>query len=215
MKIAIERLNRKTALHNIKILCPELATYIHNCYSRPARLFINGGGEISSNEGTTQGDPVAMSMYAIGLTPLLTTLETNKILQVAFADDITGAGKLRVLKIWWDAIIKHGPLLGYFVEESKSWLIVKEENSEIERELFKSSPIKITTSGRRHLGTIISDEPTKDAFMKKKVNEWVSELHLLQDIAKTQPHLAFAAFIHGLRHRIKCRVSHRVNAKFN
>ena len=80
-----------------------MATYLVNCYSRPVRLFINSGGDIKSNEGTTQGDPVALSMYAIGLTPLLSTLQTNEILQAAFANDITGAGRLKSLKFWWDA----------------------------------------------------------------------------------------------------------------
>ena len=47
--------------------------------------------------------------------------------QVAYADDLTGAGKLVRLRKWLDEIIANGPKFGYNTEPSKSWLIVKEE----------------------------------------------------------------------------------------
>jgi hypothetical protein len=67
---AFNSINRMTLLHNIQYLCPVLAIYTINCYQSPSRLFIQGGKEISSAEGTTQGHPVAMPIYAIGITPL-------------------------------------------------------------------------------------------------------------------------------------------------
>lgn len=90
---AFNSLNRKVAVHNIKILCPELSSYITNCYARPARLFVTGGKEIASSEGTTQGDPVAMVMYAISILPLLNmlTYDLTSAKQMAFADDFTGS----------------------------------------------------------------------------------------------------------------------------
>ena len=50
---AFNSINRTLLLYNVKILCPEIATYINNCYMKPSRLFITGGKEISSNKGTT------------------------------------------------------------------------------------------------------------------------------------------------------------------
>ena len=90
---AFNSLNRKVLLHNIIYLCPPMSTYIRNCYSSPSRLFVLGGIEISSSEGTTQGDPLAMPVYAIGITPLLeiikpVTLEVSKMKHVCFADDL-------------------------------------------------------------------------------------------------------------------------------
>ena len=69
-----------------------------------------------------------MGMYALGLMPLLTSIvtsETKNLVQVAFADDLTGVGTLNNLKTWWENILKYGPYLGYHVSESKSWLITK------------------------------------------------------------------------------------------
>ena len=57
---AFNAVDRATALHNIRVLCPIIATYAINTYRNSARLFITGGKEIISAEGTTQGDPLAM-----------------------------------------------------------------------------------------------------------------------------------------------------------
>ena len=37
---AFNTINRQVLLHNIKIICPHLATYVVNCYGLPARLFV-------------------------------------------------------------------------------------------------------------------------------------------------------------------------------
>ena len=68
---AFNSINRKVLLHNIQYLCPVLAIDTISCYQSPSRLFVQGGKEISSAEGTTQGDPIAMPIYAIGITLLL------------------------------------------------------------------------------------------------------------------------------------------------
>ena len=68
---AFNCMNRYTALHNIQIICPIIAVYLSNTYRHPARLFIQGGGEILSKEGTTQGDPLAMPWYSINTTIII------------------------------------------------------------------------------------------------------------------------------------------------
>ena len=135
---AFNRLNRSTALHNMRYLCPPFATILINTYRVPTRLFITGGGEIASTEGTTQGDALAMPFYGICITPIIdilrnkfqqynttTQLSTSSVSQVWLADDATAAGKLHKLKEWWITIIEEGEKFGYFVKPSKSWLILK------------------------------------------------------------------------------------------
>lgn len=122
---AFNSINRAVTPHNVNILCPEFATYIQNCYQSPARLFVSGGIEIRSNEGTTQGDPVAMCIYAIGILPLVNLHDLdenskNVPKRVAYADDFTGVGKLEELRSWWENIVHHGPNIGYYPKADKS-----------------------------------------------------------------------------------------------
>ena len=60
---AFKALNRAAALHDIRVLCRTLAT-LRDKHRQPARLFITGGEELISAEGTTQGDPLVMRLYA-------------------------------------------------------------------------------------------------------------------------------------------------------
>ena len=39
---AFNAVNRAAVLHNIRVLCPTLVTYVINTYRQPARLFITG-----------------------------------------------------------------------------------------------------------------------------------------------------------------------------
>ena len=88
---AFNSLNRAAALHNIRILCLIISVFAINTYRIPARLFITGGKEILSAEGTTQGDPLSMGVYALSVQPLITALQTtSSTKQCWFADDASG-----------------------------------------------------------------------------------------------------------------------------
>jgi len=57
---AFNFLNRQVALRNIRRLCPPIATILVNSYRAPTELFVDCD-VILSQEGTTQGDPLAMA----------------------------------------------------------------------------------------------------------------------------------------------------------
>ena len=97
---ASNTINRQPALHNIKSICPPLHQILVNTYRAPIRCIICGGGEITSSEGTTQGDPLAMVMYAVAVKPLIGKLKSDVhiVKQVWYADDTTGAGTCDDLK---------------------------------------------------------------------------------------------------------------------
>ena len=168
---AFNSINRKVFLHRISI-----STFLTNCYTTPARLFVVGGIEIRSNEVTTQGDPVAMAIYAIGITPLimmkieLVTTRCDDIKMVAFADNFSAAGKLTSLLDWWTTLLEIGPKFGYYPEPKKSWLIAKLETQTLAEEVFETTKVKITNSGKRCLGSVLEIL----SFKREYVNELVT-----------------------------------------
>ena len=173
-------------------------------YRVPSRLFISGGKELLSQEGTTQGDNFAMGFYGLSTIPIQTSLRFEKthVKQVWLADDATAGGTLYNLKFWWDRIIDIGAKLGYLVNQGKSWLILKDASKlDHAKEVFSNSPINLSTSGQRHLGAVIGDLDFREKYVKEKVENWCSEIERLSEFALSEPHAAFSAFIHGEQHR--------------
>ena len=87
-----------------------IATYAINIYTAPARLFVIGGKQLMSSKGTTQGDPLTMSLYAISLQPLITILGIrSSAKQCWYAEDATGAGTMTDIRKWWDELLAACP----------------------------------------------------------------------------------------------------------
>ena len=170
---------------------------------KPSRLFITGGKEILSNEGTTQGEQIAMGMYALGLMPLLTSIisnNTENLIHVAFDDDLTGVGKIHELIEWWKNVLHYSHYFDYYINESKSWLIMTEGYIQIANETFRDYNIKVTTDGHRHLGAVVGSNENREVFVIAKVSEWVKQLEIVTEFECTEPHAASYGYIHELRH---------------
>ena len=208
---AFNNMNRQVALHNIQIVCPEVSKYLINTYRRPARLLIKDGDEdleIKSLEGTTQGCNLGMTFYSLGTIPLVRSLtklikdNSLEIKQCWLADDASAVGSLKGLKAWWDKLIDLGIKYGYYVNEDKTWIILKNEALvEKAKEIFSDSKIKFTTRGKRHLGACVGSDEYKDEYCTKKVAEWCDQLERLCEVAKSNPHVAFSAYTHGFQHK--------------
>ena len=204
---AFNVINRKVFLHNIQIICPVISTFIMNCYLKPARLFVVGGFEIPSEEGTTQGDPTAMPTYALGIRPLLiclaepNTTDKDTARQAAYADDLAGCGTIDQLKRWWDIVVQFGPYLGYHAKPSKSWLIVKAEHKAYAENVFAGTGLQITTDGKRHLGAVVGTESFKNEYVSEKISDWIEELKALEQVAQVDPHIAYCAYVRAIQHR--------------
>ena len=174
---AFKTLNRAVALHNISIVCPAIATFVINTYRLPVRLFVTGGQELKSSEGTTQGDPLSLSIYGISLIPLMLALQnTSNTKQCWLADDASGTGSIKDVLKWWQPLEKMGPVFGYHPNALKCWLIVKPNKYEEAMEAFQNTGINVTTEGRRHLGTALGSRDFVEDYVNEKAEQWVEEV---------------------------------------
>ncbi|CAN0071590.1 unnamed protein product, partial [Heterosigma akashiwo] len=70
-----------------------------------------------------------MQMHAVGSLPMVLKVKKDApdVIQVLFADDNAGGGKIKRLKVWAEEIVELGPPCGIFAEPTKSLLVVKPE----------------------------------------------------------------------------------------
>ena len=167
-----------------------------NTYHNNSWLFVDGQCMLSK-EGTTQGDPLAMAMYAIGTQPLIRRLD-GIAKQVWYADDSAAGSSLERLRRWWDLLKEVGPLYGYFPNGAKTHVLAKPEHIEAAKEIFKGTGIMVSSEGKRYLGGAMGTASFLRQFVERKVNGWVQEIERLSTFARTQPHAAYAAYTHGL-----------------
>ena len=201
---AFNSLNREVALHNIGRSCPSLHRYVQNSYQEPAKLHLGDGTFLLSQEGATQGDNLAMGIYAISSRSLIAELKlvVPDVTQVWFADDSSGAGLIERLKGWWSQLKVLGPSYGYHPKASKTYLILKDPSMlERAQELFAGEGVQITVEGERHIGAALGSENFKVQYVNRKVAKWVQDVVELATIAKDEPQSALSAYNTGLSQR--------------
>ena len=72
---AFNLVNCKAALHNISVLCCSILFYhLKEHLFCTHLMFITGEDELASTKGATQGNPLAMVMYALAVTALINSL---------------------------------------------------------------------------------------------------------------------------------------------
>ena len=164
---------------------------------------MSGGGEILSKEGTTQGDPLGLAMFALAIVPLILKLMEvcQTVYQVWFADDATAAASCEWLKQWWDALSTFGPHFGYSPNATKAILVMKNEQEQTANSLFSATVIKITIHGKRQLGAVIGSSAFAEEYVRRKVVKWMEEVENLAIIFVSQPQAVHAAFVHGSRNK--------------
>ena len=73
-----------------------------------------------------------MAIYGVKVTPLINMLidilsneYSFNVNVMAYADDFSAAGNLRDLRRWWSVLTEIGPKFDYYLEPTKTWLVVK------------------------------------------------------------------------------------------
>ena len=112
--------------------------------------------------------------------------------------DYTAGARLDQLKEWWTELSQVGPFYSYFLNNSKTKLLVNTEFLSRAEYVFGDTGVQICTDGGKHLGGALGNEEFVHTFLQNKVDEWREEVEMLVNIAQTQPQAAYAAFTHGV-----------------
>ena len=80
-------------------------------------------------------------------------------------------------------------------------MTVEEYSLQEAETMFEGSGIQITTAGGKYLGAAIGKGTFKEAFVKKKVEQWKAELENLAKVATSQPQSAYSIHMHSLQHK--------------
>ncbi len=154
---------------------------------------------VLSREGTTQGDPLAMLMYAVGVLPLVRKLkERGFCTQTWYADDASAGGKVGPVREWLNALIQDGPMYGYYPEPSKSIVIVKDGKLEEARAAFAGLDMEFVEASR-FLGGFLGKEDAVRHLLEEKVRKWVEAVEDLAEAAEVYPQDAYVCFIKSLQ----------------
>ena len=129
--------NRTAMLWAVRYEWPSGAQFTYNCYRHWSTLVVrnteDGSGHfLHSKEGMTQGDPLFMIAYGIGVLYVIRYIwgEHPRVTQPWYAND-TGDGGLwgfhHILANLWD-MQSRGPPRGYLPDPTKSILAVDPRN---------------------------------------------------------------------------------------
>ena len=197
---AFNSISRAAAIWNTRIYWSRCSRYAFISYRGYAVLFITGSQvTLLSKEGVTQGDPLAMLVYGIGILPLTRKLKApEKWKQNWYADDSACLAKLLLLKEWLAALMEEGPKFGYYAEPDKSYLVVHPDYIEPTQEIFKDFKINLVT-GRKFLGGFIGSADDVAEWFEQKVEGWVKSVIKISNAASTNPHTAYTAFTKSLQ----------------
>ena len=191
--------NRTAILWTVRHRWPSGARFSFNCYRHWSQLMIRSddgyaGHWLTSQEGVTQGDPLSMILYGIGMLPLTIKLKTAvpDCMQPWYADDAGAGGNFEDIDDFFKLLQLWGPARGYFPEPTKSILVVKPQSVERATARFAHLGFQVTT-GARYLGGYVGDTTDQAKYIDAKVTEWTDGICRLSTIARSSPQCSFIA----------------------
>ena len=204
-------LSRYHMLWTIKHLWPKASLFTFNCYRHFAMLIVRNNNQpitiLHSMEGVQQGDPLAMILYGLSLTPLIKKLQlenhTTPIptpLQPWFADDSAIISHPTQTAKFLSSLLKYGPSYGYFIQPEKSFHICPITEETEAKQIFTSHGININyVRGHEYLGSFLGENESKISWLQPQINKWTNYIETFSEAAKQYPHSAYTAFTHCLQ----------------
>ena len=194
---AFNEQNQMAMLWTVRHEWPSGARFVFNCYRHWGTLMIRGnngtGVFLYSKEGVTQGDPISMFIYGIGLLPLIRQLKAEfpTVQQPWYADDAGAGGKFDAIRHHFERLQEIGPNFGYYPESSKSILIVPQHNYESALEYFQDLSFTVTT-GSRYLGGFIGEDAPLREWLRSKTEDWEAAISELASVCQKYPQSAYS-----------------------
>jgi hypothetical protein len=121
--------------------------------------------------------------------------QESEVDQIWFADDSAAGGDANRLRRWWNVIVQRGPAFGYYVNPSKTYLVVRQNGYEEAVKVFEDTGVHITTNGKRYLGSTIGTSSFKEEYAQIKMDEWKKKLQNLVEVAATQPQAVYTQLL--------------------
>ena len=155
-----------------------------------------------SKEGVTQGDPLAMIAYGIGVLPLIQDLRRShpRVTQPWYAYDAGAGGKLGDIMAHFRDLQLRGPARGYYPEPIKSILVVAKRNVPRAKEYFRGIGIQVVT-GSRYLGGLVGERAAEVSRIQEKVEGRADSVRTLAGVARKQPQSAYAGLQKSLQQK--------------
>jgi hypothetical protein len=197
-------LGRRAMLFTVRHRWAPGARFAFNCYRHSAMLILRRKGRpgytLLSEEGVTQGDPLSMLLYGLALVPLAETLRAAfpDVLQAWYADDSVLQGKTSGIASCMAELKRLGPARGYLPEPAKSILICAPADrpaAETRLEAFGFN----YTEGNRYVGGFLGTEEALSQWLEPKIQQWVSGVESLAQVAKRYPQTAYAGLAMSLQ----------------
>ena len=128
---------------------------------------------LHSIEAMTQGDPLAMIIYGIGISPLIKNLkgELPDVTHTCYPDSARSLGKFTRIKAYFHFLKLKGLVQRYYPKLSKIILIVHPENIK-DGNLFYPRHVFNMYTGARYLGGYIGDGYYKHNCLKERTSTW-------------------------------------------
>lgn len=196
--------NRRVILWVMRHEWPSAARFSFNIYRHWGQLIVRNQSKpsliIFSKEGVTQGDPLSMYMFGLGTLPLILFLSSKlpTSLQLWYADDSSFIAGFNVIQDYFNLLKDVGPKIGYFPQESKCVLVVKESQYDRSREVFSENDFKFQT-GSCFLGAFIGDKSLKNDWAFEKNDLWSNALVELSKVAIQFPQAAYVGIQKSLQ----------------
>ena len=121
---------------------PSDAIFVSNCYKQWCTLVVRDDQEsvcfVQSRKGVTQGDPISMVTYGLGILPIIRFIKTLVLAphQPWYADSATIIASWALIVQYFNTLTNHRLRFGFYPKPKKSIVVVKEGQEEDATQFF-------------------------------------------------------------------------------